>query len=124
MTPEKTAQVVEEVESQIASEVITALTGAKETVLAAQRRLPQEYPELAQEGVTPTRAAVLHGDLSILVGMLAEAVTQAHTAATGVLQDNGRTAPAAHVRDVRPGRDGLLSRPGPRDVGLPEEGGP
>jgi len=87
MTPEKTAQVVEEVESQIASEVMAALNHAKETVLAAQRRLPQEYPELAQEGVTPTRAAVLHGDLSILLGVLDEAMTQAQTAATGVLQE-------------------------------------
>ena len=89
MTPEKTtAEVIQEVESHILSKVIADLIRAKEAVLADQRRLPQKYPELAQEGVvTPTRAAVLHGDLSILAGVLDEAITQARTAATGVLQE-------------------------------------
>ena len=88
MTAEKIAQVIEEVESRSLPEVIADLNRAKEAVLAAQRRLPQEYPELEQEGVvTPTRAAVLHGDLSILVGTLDEAITQARITATGVLQE-------------------------------------
>jgi len=92
MTPEKsgTAQVVEEVEARDLPEVIEALTGVKETVLAAQRRLPQEYPELAEGAVvTPTRAAVLHGDLSILVGALDEAIARAWTAATAGGGDAG-----------------------------------
>jgi len=84
MTPEKIAQVTNDLETRVLPEVEADLSRVKETVLAAQRLLPQEYPELAEEGVvTPTRAAVLHGDLSILLGMLDEAITQARTAATG-----------------------------------------
>jgi len=59
------AQVTQDVETRVLPEVMDHLTRAKKTILAARRRLPQEYPELAAGELS--RPAVLHGDLGILM---------------------------------------------------------
>ena len=71
--------IAEELERQILTEVVPALTSLKMKVLCGRRRLPQSYPEL--EGGPPSRLAVLHGDLGVLVGTLDAAIAQAMTTA-------------------------------------------
>jgi len=74
------ADVGADVETRILAEVVEDLSRLKRTVLAARSRLPRRYPEL--EKGEPSRQAVLHGDLGILVGTLEAAISQARTAAT------------------------------------------
>ena len=100
MTQEKTAQVITDLETRVLPEVVADLSRVKATVLAAQRLLPQEYPELGQEGVTPTRPAVLHGDLSILASVLDEAITQARTAVTGASQEVTKTLDGTEINHL------------------------
>jgi hypothetical protein len=85
MRPAKIVEVTQDVETRVLPEVMEDLTRAREKILAARRRLPRKYPELATGELS--RPAVLHGDLSILVSTLDEALAQAQTAVSGVLQE-------------------------------------
>ena len=83
MKPKKlVAETTADLEIIFLPDVVAELDGLKNRILTARDRLPQSYPELASG--EPSRPAVLHGDLGILLSAVEVAAAKARTAATGV----------------------------------------